>query len=64
MEQEILSMVGTVGFPIVMCLLLYYRDNKRDEQHRAEVEKLATAVQNNTLVMQKILDKLGVDING
>lgn len=64
--NEITQMVSTLGFPIIMCgFFAWYlvkrdtKDNERDKQHRAEVEKLSEAINNNTLVMQQIVDKMG-----
>ena len=31
---------------------------QEEEQHKAEIDKLSEAVNNNTLVMQKLIDKL------
>ena len=36
------------------------RDEK-DESHREEMNKMAEAVNNNTIVMQKLIDRLGGD---
>lgn len=53
------QLVGSLGFPIVACVMLYVRMEKQDENHKAEVSELTKAIQNNTLVMQKLIDRLG-----
>lgn len=69
--NAILAAITSVGFPIVCCLLLFWYVYKREsnydvqlksisEKHEAEVSKLVEAVNNNTLVMQRLLDRLGV----
>ena len=55
------QVISTLGFPIAVCLICFWYINKREEQHREEVNKLSEAVHNNTLVMQKLVDRLGVD---
>lgn len=55
------QLIGSLGFPIVACVMLYVRMEKQDENHKAEVSELTKAIQNNTIVMQKLVDKLGVD---
>ena len=55
--EAIVTLVSTVGFPIAMCLLVYFQNTK-------EIDSLRDAINNNTLVMQKILDKLGMEENG
>lgn len=57
--QAITNIITTVGFPIAVCLLCFWYINKMQEQHKAETDKLAEALNNNTLVMQQLVDKLG-----
>ena len=58
--QDIVTLITSVGFPIVACLAMMWYVKYQDDQHKNDVEKLAEAVNNNTLVMQKLIDKLGV----
>ena len=54
--SEVMQMVSTVGFPIVAAgVLMWFLSTK--------MTTLEQAVQNNTLVMQRLLDKLGGDNN-
>lgn len=70
--SSVLQAIATLGFPIVCCLMLFWyvykRENTYDDQirqltekHETEVNQLVEAVNNNTLVMQRLLDRLGVD---
>ena len=54
----IVSAVSAVGFPCVFCFVLakYLVDQNKD--HREESDKLTEAIHNNTLVIQKLVDKL------
>lgn len=62
--SAVVQAISTVGFPIVMCLLFMYYIKYINDQHKDEIDKLSQSVNNNTLVMQKLLDKLGGgDIN-
>ena len=67
--KEIVSIVQALGFPIVMCAAMgwfvyfMYNKNRDDmnilrETHSQETNELRTASENNTLVMQKLIDKL------
>lgn len=67
---DILTAISTVGFPIVCCLLLgwYVKTQNESNQkqldeirkdHKEEVSKMVEALNNNTLVLRQILDKLG-----
>lgn len=70
--NSVLQAITTVGFPIVCCLLLFWYVAKREEatdkqiqavneRHETEIAKLVEAVNNNTLVMQRLIDKIGVN---
>lgn len=57
--QALITAISTVGFPIVMCgALFWYMINQRDA-HKEEINKMTDAINNNTLALQKLLDKLG-----
>lgn len=55
------SLISSVGFPIACCIYLIYSNNKTAEKHAEEVEKLRVTVENNTKVMLKLCNKMGVD---
>ena len=57
--STVTQFVSTLGFPIAVCLICFWYINKREEQHKDEVTELAKAINNNTLVMQKLVDRLG-----
>lgn len=55
-----LQFIQSLGFPIAVCCYLLWKSDKESETHKAEVDQLSNAINNNTLVMQKLLDKMGV----
>lgn len=63
MLNDIVSVISTLGFPIAMCLILCYYVNKINESHQAESKEFADALNNNTIVLQKLCDKLDVERN-
>lgn len=56
--QEIMTAVSTVGFPIVMCVLMYVMNDKQDVRHAEEIDKVTQALNNNTIALTKLLDKI------
>lgn len=54
----ITNLIGTLGFPIVMCLMLYKRMEKQDEQHKEEMSKLTESLNNNTIALTQLTAKL------
>lgn len=61
--QDIVTAISTVGFPIVMCLVLLYEIKQMTDAHKEETNSLKDALNNNTVVLEKILTKLGEDEN-
>ena len=57
--QNIVTAISTVGFPIVMCGALFWYMIQQREAHKEEINKMTEALNNNTLVLQKLLDKIG-----
>ena len=54
----VISAVSAVGFPCVFCFVLYKSMVDQSRDHKAESDKLTEAIHNNTLVIQKLVDKL------
>lgn len=65
--MDILTLIGQYAFPIVACVAMgwYVKDqsdkNREElkelrEDHTKEVKELANAVNNNTLVIQRLVD--------
>lgn len=60
--MEIFSnFISTLGFPIVVCAVLFWYINKQEERHNKEIEKMTIALDNNTKALGKILNKIGGD---
>jgi len=61
--NNLTAIVGTLGFPIVMCLMFFKYIKQMTEQHKQEVKELSEAVNNNTVVMQQLIDKLEANLS-
>lgn len=68
--QAISDIISTVGFPIVCFIMcgwyVKYREDRNDEKidklntmHDDESKQMVSALNNNTLALQKLTDKLG-----
>lgn len=57
--NAITTLITSVGFPIVVCLICFWYIKNMTAEHKNEVSKLTEAIQNNTIVMQKVVDKIG-----
>lgn len=56
--QQLTTLISNVGFPIVISLLLLKQNKQAQDEHKEETSKLTEAINNNTLVLQKVIDKL------
>lgn len=73
MDLNALSeIISTVGFPIVCFIMcgwyVKYREDKNDDkydklnaQHDEEMKQVVNALNNNTIALQKLTDKLEVN---
>lgn len=70
----IVSLIGSLGFPIVACgAMAWYVKYQMDinnqqikaitEEHKSEMIEVTTALNNNTLALQKLCDKLDKEEN-
>lgn len=50
----IVQTVSSVGFPIIMCLMLYNQMLKTEEVHKQEIAELRKAIENNTLALNNL----------
>ena len=55
--SSLITAISNVGFPIAMCVLLSLYIKDSDKRHDEEVNNLRKALENNTLVMQQLVDK-------
>lgn len=54
--QTIMTAISTVGFPIVMSLILIYLVYKQGEDHKEEMNQMRESINNNTLALQHLTD--------
>lgn len=62
--MEIVEVISNVGFPIACVIALAYYVREINTQHKTEVDNLRTAIENNTLVITKLIDRLDLDMKG
>lgn len=71
--QDVVTLIQTVGFPIVMCgamawYVKYISDKNREqitaerEAHKEEMNEVIKAINNNTIVIEKLIAKLDAPV--
>lgn len=67
--NTLITLIGSVGFPIVACVAMAvffakvndnYRNDIKEIQatHKEEVKAMTDAINNNTLVIQRLIDNM------
>lgn len=71
MDINVISqLITAVGFPIAACIALFWQSNKQAEtfrdsleqqraEHAAEMAKVTEAINNNTLALNRLLERSG-----
>ena len=57
--DRIIEIVERFGFPILVCGALFWYLVTLEKQHKTEVDSLRTALEQNTIAITKLVDKLG-----
>lgn len=55
---EIINSISTVGFPIVMTLLLLYYLREQDKDHKEEMQHITDALNNNNIILAELKEIL------
>ena len=50
----IISLISNVGFPVAVCIALFFYMEKQNERHENETDKLNETVQSNTKVLTEL----------
>lgn len=57
--SAIVQIISSLGFPIACCVAMFWQNNKLNESHKEETAKLNEAINNNTIALNHLNDKLG-----
>lgn len=56
--NTITQIISSVGFPIAMCVYIMYTMQKQTESHKTEIDELRKTIENNTVAIVKLIEKL------
>ena len=57
--QDVVTAISTVGFPIVMCILIFYYMEKESASHKQEVDGLKEVLTELKISITQLTDKIG-----
>lgn len=64
MDVSVISgLIGSLGFPIVACCYMAWSNEKESRRHEAETRSTIEAINNNTLALTKLAERLEVRTN-
>lgn len=52
--DSVTQLVSNVGFPVAVCIALFFYMEKQNERHQQETDKLNETVQSNTKVLTEL----------
>lgn len=52
--DSVTQLVSNVGFPVAVCIALFFYMEKQNERHQKETDKLNETVQSNTKVLTEL----------
>lgn len=56
---DISTFISTNGFPIFMCLLLFWYQVQSNKSHKEEMDKMSQAIENNTVALTVLTERIG-----
>lgn len=56
--NEVVTLITNVGFPIGLTLILLWYIYDSNDKHKEEMDKMSEALNNNTLALTKLIDRL------
>ena len=59
--NEMVSLLMNIGFPAFSAIVLYRELSRTREAHKEEMAKVTEALNNNTIVLNRILERLGIN---
>ena len=61
--STVTNLISTIGFPIAISLVLMWYIMKLNDAHSNEVRALTSALNNNTVILQRVCDKLDLELD-
>lgn len=61
--NAVITAISTLGFPIVMCGAMFWYMIKEKDAHKEEMNSVTEALNNNTIIIQKLCYRLDGEKN-
>ena len=61
--EDIVQIISNVGFPIFACVMMFVSLDRERESHKTECENMVSAINNKTMVLTKLLERMETNDN-
>lgn len=55
---QAVQLIQSLGFPIFVCVFLFWKSEKDAERHRDEMKTVTDALNNNTIALKELKEKM------
>lgn len=62
--MDFVEIVNSVGFPIAVCVALFYQNNKINENYKEMLGTMDKTIENNTLALKELSIRLENNTGG
>lgn len=59
--EQIVALIGQIGFPIVCCVMMWKQMLTQQEQHKSEMDELKDALNNNTKAIELLTERFNTN---
>ena len=56
--NQIISSIANLGFTAILCILMFWKMDKQDENYRNVMQNMEKTIQDNTLAITKFIEKV------
>lgn len=56
--NQIISSIANLGFPAILCILMFWKMDKQDENYKNVMASMEKTINDNTLAITKFIEKV------
>lgn len=56
--NQIISSIANLGFPAILCVLMFWKMDKQDENYKNVMASMEKTISDNTLAITKFIEKV------
>lgn len=56
--NQLINTIANLGFPAVLCILMFWKMDKQDENYRDIMHNMEKTIEDNTLAITKFIERV------